>query len=336
MKAVTETPNRGLIEGNRLEPLRLFPLRYPWAFALVQQAKHNTWFPEEAPLHEDVNDWRERLEEDERAAVEVLLGFFNPMEALVTTNISMALYPYFTAPEVRLYLARQAWEEANHAMAFEYLINTLPLDRDRVLLLHEEHPAIASKERFQRELIERIVAERLDLSTVEGRLALLQNLVGQFIVLEGIFFYSGFALALAFRRRGLMRGLCTIIDWVLRDESLHLAFGMLLIHEYLREQKEIVTEETLNLIRGLIVKAVSLEEEYNRALLRKPILGLSASSLNQFVKYVADRRLKELGLRPEYNVPNPLKWLALQVDIPELTNFFEAKNVSYQVGYHKK
>jgi ribonucleoside-diphosphate reductase beta chain len=330
---VTEATSGGLVGGKRLEPERLFPLRYPWAYVLVQQAKHNTWFPEEAPLHDDVRDWRERLGEEERAVVEMLLGFFNPMEALVTTNIAMALYPYFTAPEVRLYLARQAWEEANHAMAFEYVIGTLPVDRERVLRLHEEHPAIAGKERFQRELIERIVAGELDPSTAEGKRALLQNLVGQFVVLEGIFFYSGFALALAFRQRGLMRGLCTIIDWVLRDESLHLAFGTLLIHEYLREQKEAATEEAMSSARELIIRAVALEEAYNLAVLPRPLLGLSAASLNQYVRYVADRRLRELGLKPEYNVANPLKWLALQVDVPELANFFEAKNVGYQVGY---
>jgi ribonucleoside-diphosphate reductase beta chain len=330
---VTEATSGGLVGEERIKPERLFPLRYPWAYALVQQAKRNTWFPEEAPLHDDVRDWREKLGEDEKAVVETLLGFFNPMEALVTTNIAMALYPYFTAPEVRLYLARQAWEEANHAMAFEYVINTLPVDRERVLHLHEEHPAIAAKERFQRELIERIVAEELDLSTAEGKRALLQNLVGQFVVLEGIFFYSGFALALAFRQRGLMRGLCTIIDWVLRDESLHLAFGTLLIHEYLREQKEAATEEAMSSARELIIKAVALEEAYNLAVLPRPLLGLSAASLNQFVRYVTDRRLRELGLKPEYNVSNPLKWLALQVDVPELVNFFEAKHVGYQVGY---
>jgi ribonucleoside-diphosphate reductase beta chain len=161
-------------------------------------------------------------------------------------------------------------------MAFEYVINTLPVDRERVLHLHEEHPAIAAKERFQRELIERIVAEELDLSTAEGKRALLQNLVGQFVVLEGIFFYSGFALALAFRQRGLMRGLCTIIDWVLRDESLHLAFGTLLIHEYLREQKEAATEEAMSSARELIIKAVALEEAYNLAVLPRQMSPVGA------------------------------------------------------------
>jgi ribonucleoside-diphosphate reductase beta chain len=130
-----------------------------------------------------------------------------------------------------------------------------------------------------------------------------------------------------------MRGLCTIIDWVLRDESLHLAFGILLIHEYLREQKEVATDEAMSSVRELIIRAVALEEGYNQAVLPRPLLGMSAASLNQFVRYLADRRLKELGLKPEYNVSNPLKWLALQVDVPELVNFFEAKYVGYQVGY---
>ncbi|MCS7129106.1 MAG: ribonucleotide-diphosphate reductase subunit beta, partial [Candidatus Caldarchaeum sp.] len=139
----------------------------------------------------------------------------------------------------------------------------------------------------------------------------------------------------AFRQRGSMRGLCTIIDWVLRDESLHLAFGILLIKDFLRENPEVATYETMTAIRDMIIESVKLEEAYNNVVLQKPMLGLTAEKLNQYVKYVADRRLKELGMKPVYNAVNPLKWLALQVDVPELTNFFEAKHVSYQVGYHR-
>jgi ribonucleoside-diphosphate reductase beta chain len=320
-----------LVGGDPLEPVQLFPLHYPWAYAHVQQAKHNTWFPEEAPLHDDLQDWNERLTDEEKRAVEMLLGFFNPMESLVTTNLIMAIYPHVTAPEARLYLARQAWEEANHVMAFEYVIKTLPVDRQRVFNLHKDHPAVQAKEAFQMRLTKAML-NGYDLSALAGKQRFLYNLVGYFVVLEGIFFYSGFALALAFRQRGLMKGLCTIIDWVLRDESLHLSFGIHLILEFLNEHPEVMTPQLAQSVRDLILEAVRLEEEYNRAVLPKPIIGLSADALNGYVRYVADRRLEELGLEPAFRQPNPLKWMAAQVDVPELVNFFEARNVNYEVG----
>lgn len=326
---------QGLLGGDAVEPARLFPLRYPWAYAHVQQAKRNSWFPEEAPLHDDLKDWQARLSPEEKQAVEMLLGFFNPMESLVTTNIVMAIYPRLTAPEVRLYLARQAWEEANHVLAFEYVIKTLPVDRERVFNLHREHPAIAAKEAFQRRLTEALLrpdGPQARPDPLAERRRFLFNLVGYFVVLEGIFFYSGFALALAFRQRNLLRGLCTLVDWILRDESLHLSFGIHLVLELLNEHPEVLTAAFTRQVRDLILEGVRLEEEYNRAVLPRPLLGLSAEELNGYVRYIADRRLEELGLGAHFKTPNPLKWLAAQLDAPELVNFFEARNINYEVG----
>lgn len=319
-----------MLSGDILEPAQLFPLRYPWAYAHLQQAKRNTWFPEEAPLHDDLKDWQERLGPEEKHAVEMLLGFFNPMESLVTTNLVLAVYPRLTAPEVRLYLARQAWEEANHVLAFEYVIKTLPVDRERVFNLHRDHPAVAAKEAFQRRLTEALL--RPAGAAVEERQRFIFNLIGYFVVLEGIFFYSGFALALAFRRRNLLRGLGTIVDWVVRDESLHLSFGIHLVLALLNEHPEVLTAAFGRKVKGLILEAVTLEEEYNRAVLPRPILGLTAEDLNGYVRYIADRRLEELGLGAHFGAENPLKWLAAQLDLPELVNFFEARNVNYEVG----
>jgi ribonucleoside-diphosphate reductase beta chain len=322
---------RRLLGGDPLAAVELFPLSHPWAYAHVQQAKHNTWFPEEVPLHDDVRDWHERLSDEERRAVEMFLGFFNPMESLVTTNLLLSLYRVVTAPEARLYLARQAWEEANHVMAFEYVIKTLPLDRERVFGLHVEHPAVAAKELFQRQLTEQwLVAP--DVESVEGLQRLVRNLVGYFVILEGIFFYSGFALALAFRQRNLLRGLCTIVDWVLKDESLHLSFGIHLITTILEEHPEIMSAAFGRQLRELILRAVELEEAYNRAVLPEPLIGLDADALNRYVRYIADRRLEELGLPVAFGEPNPLRWMVAQVDMPEIVNFFEARNIHYEVG----
>lgn len=324
-----------LIGGHPAEPVRLFPLRYPWAYAHVQQAKRNTWFPEEVPLGEDVYDWEHRLTPEERRAVTLLLGFFNPMESLVTSNIILSMYPHLTAPEVRLYLARQVWEEANHTLAFEYLLKTLPVDRELAFAAHREHPAIRAKEEFQARLTEAMLRRDLDLSTLEGKQALLRNMIGYFVVLEGVFFYGGFLLALSFRRRNLLKGLGTMIDWVLKDESLHLSFGIHLITAMLEEHPAVMTAEFAGDIHHMILEAVELERAYNEAVLPQPILGLSAETLNQYIEYVTDRRLEELGFEAHFKVPNPAKWMAAETDVPEIVNFFEVTNTTYEVAAYR-
>ena len=320
-----------LFAGDPLEPMELFPLRYPWAYAHAQQGKRNTWFPEEIPLADDVRDFKDRLTDEERRAVELLLGFFNPMESLVAHNLILSVYPVLTAPEIRLYLARQVWEEANHTMAFEYVLKTLPVDRERVFSAHRDVPAVQAKERFEKELTRQWLA-KLDVRTDEGKRALVRNLVGYYIILEGVFFYAGFLFFYSFRRRNLLRGLASMIDWVLKDESLHLSFGIHLITTLLEEHPHLMTKAFAQELEGLVLRAVELEREYNRALLPRPILGVSAELLNTYVEYVTDRRLEELGLGARFGSPNPAKWMATEVDVPEIVNFFEATNTAYEVA----
>ncbi len=320
-----------LICNDSLEPIQLFPLRYPWAYAHAQQGKRNTWFPEEVPLGDDVQDWELRLTPRERHGVEMLLGFFNPMESLVTHNLALVIYQHVTAPEARLYLARQIWEEANHTMAFEYVLKTLPVDRARVFAAHHEEPAIRAKESFLQH-ISRAMLEPLDLRRTEGKQRFLRDLVGYYIVLEGVFFYGGFLFAYAFRRRNLLRGLATIVDWVLKDESLHLSFGVHLVTQLLNEHPDVMTPAVGQEIKVLILQAVDLERRYNRAILPEPVLGVSAEVLTAYTEYVTDRRLEELGLGAHFGTPNPAKWMATEVDAPEIVNFFEATNVHYEVG----
>jgi ribonucleoside-diphosphate reductase beta chain len=323
-----------MLEGDTLEPARLFPLRYEWAYAHLQQARRNTWFPEEAQLTDDVEDWNKRLSNEEKKAVETMLGFFNPMESIVASNIIFSIYPYVKAPEVRLYLIRQAWEEANHTLAFEYVIKTLPVDRESVFSLISERESAQKKEEFQKELTQKITSEKIDINSKKGKQTLVYNLIGYFVVLEGIFFYSGFAFFLSFRRRNLLKGLNTIIDWTLRDESLHLSFGINLINQIIKENN-IFSSSFQVKVKDLITASVKLEEEYNNELIPKPLIGLNAKMLNEYVRYVADRRLEELGMKPIYNTKNPLRWMAVQTDIPEIVNFFEARNINYELGIRR-
>ena len=178
--------------------------------------------------------------------------------------------------------------------------------------------------------------QSLDIETVEGKKDFIRNLVAYNIVMEGTWFYSGFMVMLSFRQRNQLRNFGSMINWVLRDESLHLKFGINLVHGVLEENSELLTEDFANEIRQIIIEGVNLELEYNKDLFPRGILGLNADYVNQYVMYVADRRLEELGLPKFYNATNPAKWMSTATDVFELVNFFEAQNTSYEVDSGKK
>lgn len=310
--------------------LLLKPIRYQWAYDLYNQAVANTWFPHEVQLGEDLADFA-RMTAEERHAVTFLMSYFNPNELLVNKALAFGVYPYINAPEGHLYLAKQMWEEANHCMAFEYVLETFPIDRDEAYGAHVDIPSMAAKEAFEVKFIERMAATQLDITSTEGKRDFVRNLVAYNVVLEGIWFYSGFMVALSFRQRNLLRNFGSLIDWIVRDESLHLKFGINLILTVLEENPDLQTQEFAEEIRQMILDAVEMESAYNRDLLPRGILGLNADYINTYVQYLADRRLEELGFEPHWGVSNPAKWMATANDTLQLVNFFESINTSYEV-----
>jgi ribonucleoside-diphosphate reductase beta chain len=272
------------------------------------------------------------MTDEEKHAVTFLMSYFNPNELLVNKALAFGVYPYINAPECHLYLAKQMWEEANHCMAFEYVLETFPIDREAAYASHVDVPSMAAKEEFQVKFIKRMTEETLDITTTEGKKDFIRNLIAYNIILEGILFYSGFMVALSFRQRNLLRNFGSLMDWVIRDESLHLQFGINLILTVLEENADLQTPEFAEEIRQMILGAVEMEEQYNRDLLPSGILGLNSDYVNQYVKYLADRRLEELGFEAHYNVSNPAKWMATANDTLQLVNFFEATNTSYEVN----
>lgn len=311
--------------------LTLRPLHYQWAYDLYLQAVANTWFPHEIQLGEDLADWS-KMTDEERHSVEFFVSYFNPAELLVNKSLAFGIYPYLQAPEAHLYLAKQMWEEANHCVAFEYVLETFPINREKAFTAHQNVPSMAAKEEFNVNYLKRMTRESLDITTVEGKKDLVRNLVATNIVMEGIWFYSGFMVGLSFRQRNLMRNFGSMIDWVLRDESLHLKFGINLILAILEENPELVTPEFAQEIQGMVLSAVAMEKAYNEDLLPNGILGLNANYVNQYVQYIADRRLEELGFSPHFNATNPAKWMSTASDVYQLVNFFEATNTSYEVN----
>lgn len=189
-----------------------------------------------------------------------------------------------------------------------------------------------AKEEYIMKYMRRMTEDSLDIDSVEGKKDFIRNLVATNIVMEGIWFYSGFMVALSFRQRNQLRNFGSMINWVLRDESLHLKFGINLIQTILEEEQELLTEDFANEIRNIIIEGVDKEVAYNRDLFPNGILGLNADYVNQYVQYVADRRLEELGLEKHYDVTNPAKWMSTATDVHELVNFFEQQNTSYEVN----
>lgn len=311
--------------------LLLKPIHYQWAYDLYNQAVANTWFPNEIQLVQDLADWK-KMTEEERHALTYLMSYFNPNELLVNKALAFGVYPYVNAAECHLYLAKQMWEEANHCMSFEYVLETFPIDREKAYAGHVEVESMRRKEEFETKFIKRMTEDTLDITTTEGKKDFVRNLIAYNIILEGIWFYSGFMVALSFRQRNLMRNFGSLMDWIIRDESLHLKFGINLILTVLEENEDLQTEEFANEIKQMILDAVEMEEQYNKDLLPKGILGLNADYVNQYVKYLTDRRLEELGFEPHYKVSNPAKWMAAANDTLELVNFFESTNTSYEVN----
>ena len=310
--------------------MNLHPMKYKWAYDLYNQAVRNSWFPHEIPLGEDLMDWK-KMTEDERHAVEFLMAFFNPAELIVNRSLALGVYPYLKSPECHLYLAKQMFEEANHCVAFEYVLETFPLDRNKVYDVHLDTNSMVKKEAFINKYLIRMTEMSLDIESAEGKKDFVRNLVATNIVMEGIWFYSGFMVALSFRQRNQLRNLGSMINWVIRDESLHLKFGIHVIHTVLEENPDILTQEFADEIRSIIIEGVELENAYNKDLFPKGILGLNADYVNQYVQYVADRRLEELGLQAHFNVTNPAKWMSTATDVFELVNFFEQQNTAYEV-----
>ncbi len=315
------------------DDMNLHPIRYQWAYDLYTQAVRNTWFPHEIALQEDIQDWG-RMTEDEKHAVTFLMAFFNPAELIVNRSIALGIYPYLKSPECHLYLAKQMWEEANHCVSFEYVLETFPFDKEKIFNLHLDVPSMVAKEAYINRFLKRMTEDTLDISTAEGKKDFIRNLVATNLVMEGIWFYSGFMVALSFRQRNQLRNFGSMINWVIRDESLHLKFGIQLVHTILEENAELLTQEFADEIRNLIIEGVDLETQYNKDLFPNGILGLNAEYVNQYVQYVADRRLEELGLPKHYNVTNPAKWMGTATDVYELVNFFESQNTNYEVNGH--
>ena len=325
--------DKRLVNCDEVDVNQLMPLKYHWAWEHYLNGCANHWMPTEVSMHKDIEQWRsDLLSEDERRVIMRNLGFFATAESLVGNNLVLAIFRHVTNAECRQYLLRQAFEEAVHSHTFLYIVESLGLDEGEVFNMYQEVPAIAAKDQLEVELTAEILSGDYDTSTPEGLQIFLKNLIGYYLIMEGIFFYTGFVMVLSFHRRNIMTGVGEQFQYILRDESIHLNFGIDLINGIKAENPGIWTQDFQAMIIDRIRSAVELEIDYANDCLPNGILGLNKASFREYVEHIADRRLERIGLPTQYGSSNPFPWMSETVDLAKEKNFFESRVTEYQSG----
>jgi ribonucleoside-diphosphate reductase beta chain len=287
--------------------------------------------PTEVPMNADIELWKSnRLTKDERQLIMRNLGFFSTAESIVANNIVLAIYKNVTNAEARQYLLRQAFEEAIHTHTFHYIVESLSLDQSEVFNMYNEIDSIHDKDAFELQFTNSLVDPAFTTDTQAGAQKFLENLIGFYIIMEGIFFYSGFAMVLSMHRQNKMTGIGEQFQFILRDETVHLNFGIDLINGIKEENPSLWTDAFQKRIVDLVRQAVELEFAYAEACLPRGILGLRASMFRDYVQHVADRRLERIGLQAVYGSKNPFPWMSETIDLAKEKNFFETRVTEYQ------
>jgi len=312
--------------------LTLRPMKYPHFFDRFKDAIKNTWTVEEVDLHTDLADLG-KLSAAERHLVNRLVAFFATGDTIVANNLVLNLYQHVNAPEARLYLSRQLFEEAVHVQFYLNLLDTyLPDEADRVEAFSavENIPSIRRKAEFCFKWIDSL-GELRRLETAADRKAFLLNLICFAACIEGLFFYGAFAYVYFLRSRGLLHGLASGTNWVFRDESMHMAFAFDVVDTARREEPELFDADLEVQVREMLTEAVDCEVQFAEDLLTQGVSGMSVTDMRSYLEYVADRRLQHLGMAELYGSKNPFGFMELQ-DVQELSNFFERRVSAYQVA----
>lgn len=314
---------------------QLVPFKYEWAWQKYQDGCANHWMPQEVNMTADIALWKsaDGLTEDERTIVKRNLGFFSTADSLVANNLVLALYRHITNPECRQYLLRQAFEEAIHTHAYQYCIQSLGMDEGEIFNMYREVPSIAKKAAWGLKHTQDMSNPNFKTGTVEADQALLRNLVAFYCVLEGIFFYCGFTQILSMGLRNKMTGTSEQFQYILRDESMHLNFGIDVINQIKIENPHLWTESFQQECIDMILEGTELEIEYARDTMPRGVLGMNASIMADYLKFIANRRLAQLALPEQYKaVQNPFPWMSEIMDLRKEKNFFEKRVIDYQTG----
>jgi ribonucleoside-diphosphate reductase beta chain len=314
---------------------QLVPFKYEWAWQKYLDGCSNHWMPQEVNMNADISLWKnpEGLTEDERTIIKRNLGFFSTADSLVANNLVLAVYKHITNPECRQYLLRQSFEEAVHTHAYQYCIQSLGLDEGEVFNMYRELPAVAKKAEWALPYTNSLGDPDFHTGTVEDDQRLLRDLIAFYVVFEGIFFYVGFVQILSMGRRNKMTGVAEQFQYILRDESMHMNFGIDVINQIKLENPHLWTDEFQQEMIDLIKSGVDLETQYAYDTMPRGILGLNAPMFEEYLQFIANRRFSQIGLPQQYdNVSNPFPWMSEILDLKKEKNFFETRVTEYQTG----
>ena len=314
---------------------QLVPFKYKWAWEKYLAACANHWMPQEVNMSRDIALWKDPngLTEDERRIVKRNLGFFVTADSLAANNIVLGTYRHISAPECRQYLLRQAFEEAIHTHAYQYIVESLGLDEGEMFNAYHEIRSIRDKDEFLIPFIDTLTNPNFCTGTLEADRELLKSLIVFACIMEGLFFYVGFAQILALGRQNKMTGAAEQYQYILRDESMHCNFGIDLINQIKLENPQLWTAEFREEIQGLIRKAVELEYRYAEDTMPRGVLGLNAPMFKEYLRFIANRRCQQIGVEQMYpGVSNPFPWMSEMIDLKKERNFFETRVIEYQTG----
>jgi ribonucleoside-diphosphate reductase beta chain len=313
--------------------LTLRPMLYPKFFEMYRGAIKNTWTVEEVDFATDVADLNQKMTDAERHMVKRLVAFFATGDCIVANNLVLNLYKHINAPEARMYLSRQLYEEALHVQFYLTLLDTYvpdPEDRHRAFAAVENIPSIQKKAAFCLRWLDSLQGLESLASRGERRRFLL-DLMCFAACIEGLFFFGAFAYVYFLRSRGLLHGLAAGTNWVFRDESARMAFAFEVVNTVRREEPELFDAELSAAVFDMIEEAIECETQFAEDLLGGGVVGLSVRDVRGYLEFCADQRLATLGLPRRYHAKNPLSFMDLQ-DVQEVTNFFERRVSAYQVG----
>ena len=325
---------RRVINGGDADVMQLYPMRHTFAWEAYMAGNSNHWLPTEISMQRDIEQWKSKevLSDDERKAFETVLGFFTTADSIAANNVVLAIYKHITSPECRMYLLRQGYEEAIHTHAYQYIVESLGMDESKIFNMYREVESIYNKDNMILALNEGIFDPAFKTGTFENDQKFLENLCVFSLIMEGIFFYSSFAVMFGFQRQNKLTGSAEQIQYIMRDESQHLNFGINLINTIKEEQPELWTPEFQQRIIDLVKRAVNLEYTFATTVFPKGIFGMNAQGFKQYIEHIADRRLERVGLPLQYKVENPFPWMSEAADLNKEKNFFETRVTEYKTG----
>ena len=314
---------------------QLVPFKYKWAWEKYLSGCANHWMPQEINMNRDIATWKNPngLTDDERLIIKRNLGFFVTADSLAANNIVLGTYRHITAPECRQYLLRQAFEEAIHTHAYQYIAESLGLDESEIFAAYQEVKCIRDKDDFLIPFINTLTDPNFKTGTEEADRSLLKSLIVFACLMEGLFFYVGFVQILSLGRQNKMTGAAEQYQYILRDESMHCNFGIDLINTIKLENPHLWTQEFRRELTDLFHKAVELEYAYAEDTMPRGVLGLNAPMFKEYLRFVANRRAQQIGLDQLFpGATNPFPWMSELIDLKKEKNFFETRVIEYQTG----